>query len=331
MTNSTDGQRYPRVSSILGTASCERSFLGFKLVSGPHSRQPAQNAPTTTKRAPLEVVRAQVGKSHSLCYQVDQQTYYVHLLEAGSCSVKSCLPSGQKSHLTLVPGRLLILNPGACLNIQYNASSEAMIFRVSRRLLENTAIEFGQSERQIPMRFESRWIELNSFPNLKHLLSAISLEKPNQPSQMLDYYARLLCFTLIRSVPLANNLCGTPEQQPSHDHRIEQVRRHMLRNIKEDVCIDSLADLCGVSVKTLYNLFNREYGKTPSAYIREMKLAAVHQTLSTQASTPSVTQAAVEYGFTNLSRFASQYKALFHETPSVTLKRTKHQQLRDPS
>ena len=101
------------------------------------------------------------------------------------------------------------------------------------------------------------------------------------------------------------------------------MRQYVLNHIKDDLDLNELAELCGVSVKTLYNLFRREYDKTPSAYIRELKLEAVHQQLTTDSSIRKVTPIALDYGFTNLSRFSGQYKTLFGETPSATLKRSR--------
>lgn len=85
---------------------------------------------------------------------------------------------------------------------------------------------------------------------------------------------------------------------------------------------EELARLCNVSVRTLYDRFKRAKGVAPLAYIKMRRLRRIyHRMHATVASRRSVTELALEHGFYHLGRFSSEYRALFGELPSETLRR----------
>ncbi len=303
-----------RFHSILGTLHPDKPFFGFLPGNG-------TEAPASDETGPLQAAKVHIGQTQTTHCQIGQEEYYLQLLERGSCQIETA------SHThTQRAGTVAVFNPDEAVTLHDEAGNEALIFRLSRQMVIDAAAEFGYVGRQNAIQFAPGLLTRQDDANLHHLLYAIATEHENNRGacdQATDYYARLLCLALLRGVPV-NVQAGT-HCRPTTNDRIEIIRNHVTRHIKDDMCIESLAMLCGVSVKTLYNQFNKECGKTPSAYIREMKLEAVHQCLSTDPDTHNVTHVALEYGFTNLSRFSSQYKALFGETPSITLKRTRKQ------
>lgn len=87
----------------------------------------------------------------------------------------------------------------------------------------------------------------------------------------------------------------------------------------------SLADLCaaaGVGKTSLYNAFRVIYGQTPLRYFQLRRLAKAREILL-QASPErgEVKRAALGVGLTELGRFSVEYRTLFGESPSVTLRR----------
>ena len=87
----------------------------------------------------------------------------------------------------------------------------------------------------------------------------------------------------------------------------------------------SIADLSGelrVSPRTLHKAFVDITGVGPHAYFLRQRLnAARHQLATGDPSRHSVTNIALELGFTELGRFASRYRNFFGENPSQTLQR----------
>ncbi len=87
----------------------------------------------------------------------------------------------------------------------------------------------------------------------------------------------------------------------------------------------TLRDLCavaGVSERRVRHAFYDCYGTSPTAHLRAAALHEVrHALLKDSPVRDPVTRAASDFGFRHLSRFASQYRALFGESPSETLAR----------
>ncbi len=85
------------------------------------------------------------------------------------------------------------------------------------------------------------------------------------------------------------------------------------------------ADLCTiaqVSERTLQNHFKRKVGMTPMAYLTGQRLNGVHRELwRADPYTTAVSDVANHWSFWHMGQFAADYRRLFGELPSATLKR----------
>ncbi|MDT5320612.1 MAG: hypothetical protein QOD88_3134, partial [Mycobacterium sp.] len=82
-----------------------------------------------------------------------------------------------------------------------------------------------------------------------------------------------------------------------------------------------LARATGASARALQRAFERSGQPSPMMYLRRLRLHHVHAELA--ANSPdslTVTTVAGRWGFVHLGRFANQYRRLFGETPSETLR-----------
>jgi AraC family ethanolamine operon transcriptional activator len=91
----------------------------------------------------------------------------------------------------------------------------------------------------------------------------------------------------------------------------------------EDVVlgVDDLARAADVSVRTLQTAFRDYYGIPPLRYLTLRRLHDVREAL--QKADPdetTVTRIAARFGFWQFGRFAGQYRRLFGERPSETLR-----------
>jgi AraC-like DNA-binding protein len=88
----------------------------------------------------------------------------------------------------------------------------------------------------------------------------------------------------------------------------------------------SLADLCAaasVGKTALYVAFESYCGESPIAYFHKRRLTTARtRLLESDRQAGAVTRVALGVGLTELGRFARDYRRLYGESPSVTLKRT---------
>lgn len=85
-----------------------------------------------------------------------------------------------------------------------------------------------------------------------------------------------------------------------------------------------IPDLCtrvGVPSRTLRTVCNEYLGMGPKKYLHLRRLHLVRRVLRAAEGETTVTQVATRFGFWELGRFAVEYRALFGESPSATLRR----------
>lgn len=89
--------------------------------------------------------------------------------------------------------------------------------------------------------------------------------------------------------------------------------------LDEPTDLEALAAVASVRPRTLEAHFRLYLGTTPSGWVRRMRLSRARQQLLVANDATSVTSVAVAHGFSQLGRFAAQYRRQFGELPSETL------------
>lgn len=101
--------------------------------------------------------------------------------------------------------------------------------------------------------------------------------------------------------------------------RIARLAEDALRARLDDP--PSLGDLCaltGASERSLHLAFAESLGHPPKRYLRMLRLNAARRRL--RRGEGSVTDIAAELGFFHFARFSAEYRALFGELPSQSLR-----------
>lgn len=104
---------------------------------------------------------------------------------------------------------------------------------------------------------------------------------------------------------------------PSPRH-VRMAVDFMHANMHEPLTAGRIAEAVGVSERSLQIGFRRFRDTTPLAYLRDIRLAAVHAELSAPGNRLSVADVAEKWGFVHLGRFAARYRATFGTLPSET-------------
>src|SRR5690606_1897185 len=106
-----------------------------------------------------------------------------------------------------------------------------------------------------------------------------------------------------------------------HAPSFERLVNYIERNIKLELGADELAQYAGLSLRSLYLLFEKNVKTTPKNFVRQKKLEKVHSILNDPAQAcPNVTAVALEYGFSHLGRFSELYKSTYGVLPSQSFR-----------
>jgi AraC family ethanolamine operon transcriptional activator len=93
------------------------------------------------------------------------------------------------------------------------------------------------------------------------------------------------------------------------------------QNLTEPPTIASLCRALDASERTVHEAFRRHLDTTPKAYLKLLRLNAARHDLLQAEKARRVTDVALDWGFLHFGWFSQDYRRLFGETPSQTLRR----------
>jgi AraC-like DNA-binding protein len=100
----------------------------------------------------------------------------------------------------------------------------------------------------------------------------------------------------------------------TNDDPVERLRRSLGPRLREDLTAESLADLAGVSLRTLQRLFRERFGTSPMNWLMETRLQEAARLIRT--GDDPVTKIAYRVGFKDPSHFTRRFKARFGISPN---------------
>lgn len=122
-------------------------------------------------------------------------------------------------------------------------------------------------------------------------------------------------------------LCGPTENSgknltaSTRQFVVNKARDYMRDHVDEPISVSDLCAHIRVSRRTLQYSFQDVLGTNPVHYLRNMRLNGARREIRRQTDKQAqVADIAARWGFWHTSRFAAEYKSLFGELPSATLK-----------
>ena len=125
-------------------------------------------------------------------------------------------------------------------------------------------------------------------------------------------------------------LLAMDENQPGTDYapvsrvskcQVGRAEDYLLDNLASGVSRAKLAEIAGVSVRSLSRAFVQRHGVGPMKFLKERRLEAVRMELiNARPDIAKVSDIALRYGFSELGKFSLLYKSVYNEKPSETLK-----------
>jgi AraC family ethanolamine operon transcriptional activator len=153
---------------------------------------------------------------------------------------------------------------------------------------------------------------------LKHLLEYQPhlLKLPHLKRLILEDFIPLL----IDAIPLGAKPIR-PLSVASRAKLVKQAEDYLLTNLDQPVTLKDLCQTLHVSRNPLFYGFRDMFGIGPMEYLKVQRLQGVRRALRmTDPETSSVTGIAQRFGFWSAGHFARDYKTMFGELPSETLK-----------
>jgi AraC family ethanolamine operon transcriptional activator len=155
---------------------------------------------------------------------------------------------------------------------------------------------------------------------LKHLVTHQPhfLKLPHLENLVLEDFIPLL----IDAIPPISATVVKPLPSTSRTQIVKQAEDYLMANMDQPLTLKDLCTALHVSKSPLFCGFQELFGISPMAYLKVQRLHGVRRSL--KVANPegnSVTAIAQRFGFWSAGHFARDYKQMFGELPSETIKR----------
>ena len=112
------------------------------------------------------------------------------------------------------------------------------------------------------------------------------------------------------------------EKKSSRRVLARQAESLLRQNLHTPITLTNLCQSLSKSQRSLYYAFQECYGVPPMQYLKILRLNGVYRKLqSTEPTKTRVTEVATDWGFWHLGQFSRDYRNMFGESPSTTLRR----------
>lgn len=251
-----------------------------------------------------------------VCSSGLDQTYHLQVVTEGRCSVRY-----GNTNIDLTPGQATLINPREVVTLDYSPDCVKMIVKLPSAMLnECSAEQFGHTPSG-GVRFGTSSFVLERDSPFFRMLELVYLEADQQETfnqSVSSPMALILATKLFQLFPHNVTRC---RQHADDAYFFSVIDDYIDANAKNEISAEHLAALGGMSLRTLYDRFKVAKGIAPAAYIKQRKLHKVNRQLRNGLGpVPSITGVVLDYGFAHLGRFSSEYKDLFGELPSETLR-----------
>ncbi len=199
--------------------------------------------------------------------------------------------------------------------------------------IEQILARAEQMQRPIPReRLLSPGIMLCDLTALRQLsgyLAELLWLAKNHPKRIMDNSQGTSMANLILndSLPLLLDLltCDSsflPEKESRQRKLVKRAETFMRDRLGAPITLTDLCQELKISQRSLYYAFSECFGLPPMQYLKILRLHSVNRALkSADPQISKVTTIAGSYGFWHMGQFSTDYRIMFGESPSTTLKK----------
>ena len=212
------------------------------------------------------------------------------------------------------PGDILITPPGERNSLRTNLPHEAIACLIDWELLQTLAEQEWQSRRSTVEIVESFNKNDADLWNLGHRL-ATQLRSPINGSRL---YSETLNTQI--AIHLLWNYSSLPRQGESRperlaDHRLRRVIEYIHGTLGDDVSLEALAEVAGLSPNYFLVAFKQATGRTPHRYVIEQRVARACDLLHNPRC--SITEVSLAVGFSSQSHLTEVFRRFMKTTPAA--------------
>lgn len=237
-------------------------------------------------------------------------------------------------HLLSNSGKGVIVSPNQSQKLCITGDCRKLQVVISRLAMRTALEEMLQRPADHPLTFDQEMDALEgTSASWWRMVRHCNDELESSELFGQAFFSRDLERTLIKGLILAqpNNYSDElrgrlAERLP---HYLLRAREYLQAHAREEVTIHDLERECGVSRLKLFDGFRKHFSSSPMAYLKTYRLNGVRAEIAATGGHRSISEIALGWGFTHLSRFSGDYRKQFDEAPSVTQQRIQNMSIRN--
>ncbi len=230
--------------------------------------------------------------------------------------------------IRLQPGSIFVMNPGVPYRKHWNADSRQLLVRIpvrmlERRLMHDLGITSLKPVRFAPVGIRST-VHVTAFLRQMGAMCQDLADAAGVSTRpfVADALEALFLSMLLAALPHDSSEALTRPPSPAAPYYVNRAEHYMRNHARRDVSMADLSVAAGVTDRTLQEGFRRFRGAPPMQVLRNIRLDMARDELMRGLDVSrTVTDVAIDSGFSHLGRFAKSYADRFGEAPSETLRR----------
>jgi AraC-like DNA-binding protein len=221
----------------------------------------------------------------------------------------------------------VIIAPRHDFDLETDAWSSALIWKVSRGSIDRVVADMTGAGRSGPILFEPLldWRRRQTAGLFRSLnFVARELDEIDLGDKVSHHWVQSCEQLLIRALVTAqpSNARDDPTGDASIAPRsVRRVENYIMAHSDEPLTVDDLARASGVSARSMYRAFRDFREISPMSHLRDTRLRRVREDLLRAGPEAAVSDILSRRGISEFGRFAAYYKQHYGETPSQTLRR----------
>lgn len=263
---------------------------------------------------------ATATSSYTIEAKEDHASFVFIFLYEGALSVRA-----KNLQLRCLPGSVgAVLDFNLPSTISINNFYNNITIRFNRFAIESMLEKAVGKPLRRPLAFTPQ-VELASVPSqrllaiIEHIVSQFEQDTGLAQAPMLTtQYDQLLLAGLLECLDHNARHLFDKAAPPAAPKVVALSEAYIEANADKPLRLTDLADLTGLGVRSIQLAFHKHRGYSPSAFLRECRLARARDMLRQADPGVTVLSVALACGFASQGLFARLYRKRYGETPSAT-------------
>jgi len=248
----------------------------------------------------------------------DSEYFYTHTMLQGNSEIEH-----GRNQCDTIAGDTVVLSPSEPYNMRLHEKCDRVVIRIDPNKIKSHLSKLLCSEVNENLVFDLKVKNASTWwSTINYILCQLENEpRVLQSRDVQQAYAQLIVSNLLE---LHNHNYAQKMNARHADLPCNQVQAavdYVQSRVKKNTSLAQLSNHCNVSARTLQRSFVKHLGMTPTAYVRNAKLEAIHHELQSlhDFANGSIKRILLDYNIIDFSRFGQYYRQKYGCTPKQTL------------